>query len=105
MEEGQKGGKMCIDGLPQWLSGKESTCNAGVAGGAGSIPGSGRPDGGEHGSPLQCSYLENPMDRRAWQATVHRVARSQTWLKQLNTQICMYVSNSFCYTVKTNTTL
>ena len=46
-----------------------------------------------------------PLDRRAWQSTVHRVARSQTQLKQLNTQICMYVSNSFCCTVKINTTL
>ena len=46
-----------------------------------------------------------PLDRRAWQSTVHRIARSQTQLKQLNMQICMYVSNSFCCTVKINTTL
>ena len=43
----------------------------------GSISGSGRSPG-EHGNPLQYSYLENPMDRGAWQATVHRVAQSQT---------------------------
>ena len=39
------------------------------------IPGSGRPHGGGHGNPLQCSGLENPMDRGAWQATVHVVAK------------------------------
>jgi hypothetical protein len=43
-----------------------------------SIPGSGRFPGGGHGTPLQYSYLENPMDRGAWQATVHRVAKSST---------------------------
>ena len=36
---------------------------------AGSIPRSGRSPGGGHGNPLQCSCLENPMDRGAWQAT------------------------------------
>ena len=40
------------------------------------IPGSGSSLGGGQGSPLQHSYLENPMDRGAWQATVHRVAKS-----------------------------
>ena len=44
------------------------------------IPGSGRSSGGGHGNPLQCSCLENPMDRGAWQVTVHRVAKSQTQL-------------------------
>ena len=47
----------------------------------GSIPGSGRSPGGGHGKPLQYSCLENPMDRRAWQATVHRLAKSWTLLK------------------------
>ena len=54
-------------GLPQWLSGKESACNAGDTG---SIPGSGRSPGEGHGNPLQYSCLENPMDRGAWWATV-----------------------------------
>ena len=49
----------------------------------GSIPGLGRSPGGGHGNPLQCSCLENPMDRGAWWATVHRVARSQTRLSDL----------------------
>ena len=48
---------------------------------AGSIPGLGRSPGGENGNPLQYSCLENPMDREAWQATVHRVAKSRTRLK------------------------
>ena len=50
------------------------------AGDAGSIPGSGRPPGGGHGSPLQCSCLENPMDRGAWGATVRGAAKSWTGL-------------------------
>ena len=45
-------------------------------GDAGSIPGSGRSPGGGNGNPLQYSYLENPMDRKAWGATVHRVTES-----------------------------
>ena len=44
----------------------------------GSIPGSGRSPGGWHGNPLQYSCVENPMDRGAWWATVHRAAQDQT---------------------------
>jgi len=51
--------------LPWWLSGKESTCNAGDTEDAGSIPELERYPGGEQGSPLQYSCLENPMDRGA----------------------------------------
>ena len=51
----------------------------------GSIPGSGRVPGGGHGNPLQYSCLENPMDRGAWWAMVHRVAKSQTQLTRLRT--------------------
>ena len=43
-----------------------------------SIPGLGRFPGEGHGNPLQYSRLENPMDRGAWRATVHRVAESDT---------------------------
>ena len=57
---------------------EESTCNAGVAGNTGLIPGSGRSPGGGHGNSLQYCCLENPMDRGAWWATVHRVAESDT---------------------------
>ena len=45
---------------------------------AGLISGSGRSPGRENCNPLQCSYLENPMDRGAWWAAVHRVVKSQT---------------------------
>ena len=57
----------------QWLGGKESDLNVGGAGDTSSILGSGRSPGGGHGNPLQCSCLENPMDRRAWRAAVHGV--------------------------------
>ena len=71
-------------GLPRWLRGKESTCNAGVTGERGSIPESGRSPGGGQGYPLQYSCLENPMDRGAWWATVHSITKSRTWLKWLS---------------------
>ena len=47
-------------------------------------PGWGISPGGGHGNPLQCSFLENPMDRRAWRATVHGVSKSQTRLRWLS---------------------
>ena len=47
----------------------------------GSIPGSGRSPGEGNGNPLQYSCLENPMDRGAWWATVHRVTKSWRWLR------------------------
>ena len=48
------------------------------------IPGLERSPGGGHGNPLQYSYLENTMDRGAWQATVHGVTKSWTGLKQFS---------------------
>ena len=57
---------------------KNLPANAGDIRDMGSVPGLGRPPGGGPGNALQYSYLENPMDRRAWQATVHRVPKSQT---------------------------
>ena len=77
--------------LPWWLSSKESACNIGATGNAGSMPGLGRSLGGEHGIPLQYSCLENPMDRGAWWATVHSAAKSQTWLKRLSMHACRHV--------------
>ena len=50
-----------------------------------SFPGLGRSPGGGHGNPLQCSCLENPMNRGTWRAIVHRVTKSQTRLKRLST--------------------
>ena len=67
-----------------WHSSKESACNAGATGDMSSIPESGRSPGGGHSNPVQCSCLQNPMDRGAWQATVHRVANSWTQLKPLS---------------------
>ena len=57
-------------GFPDSSNDKESACSAG---GLGSILVSRRSPGEGHGYPLQCSCLENPMDRGAWWATVHRV--------------------------------
>ena len=76
--------------LPQWLSSKESTCNSGTTGDARSIHGLGRVPGEWNGNPLQDSCLENPMDRGAWQATVHGVVKSRTWLKWLSTHTDIY---------------
>ena len=59
---------------------KNSFANAGDIRDSGSIPGWGRSLGGGHGNPLQYSCLENAMDRGAWWATVHRVAKSWTQL-------------------------
>ena len=42
------------------------------------IPGSERFPGGGHGNPLQYSFLQNPIDREAWRAIVHRIAKNQT---------------------------
>ena len=62
-------------GFPSGLDGKESACNAGDLG---SVHGLGRSPGEGNGYPLQYSCLENPMDRGAWQATAHGVAKSGT---------------------------
>ena len=64
-------------GFPGGSDGKESACNAGDQG---SIPGSGRSPGEGNGNALQYSCLENSMDRGAWRATVHGVAKSQIQL-------------------------
>ena len=58
--------------------GPEVKVSASNVGDPGSIPGSGRSPGERNGNPLQYSCLENPMDRGAWRATVHEVAKSQT---------------------------
>ena len=58
-----------------WLNGKESTFSAGNAGDTGLIPGLGISPGERNGNPLQYSCLEHPMDRGAWQAIVHGIAK------------------------------
>ena len=72
---------MSINGLPQCLSSKESTCNAGATGDVGSIPLLGRSPRGRNGNPLQYSCLKNPMDRGASRVMVQRVSKSQTQQK------------------------
>ena len=59
------------------------------AGDVGFIPGSGRFPGERNGNTLQYSYLENPVDRGAWQAKVRGIAKSQIWLKRLSMHTCM----------------
>ena len=59
-------------GFPHRSVGKESACSAGDPG---SIPGMGRSPGEGNGNPLHYSRLQNPMDRGAWQSTVHGVTR------------------------------
>ena len=71
-------------GFPGGSEGKASAC---IAGDLGSIPGLGRSPGEGNGNSLQCSCLENPMDRGAWWATVHSVAKSQTRLEQVSTHV------------------
>ena len=66
-------------GFPGGTSGREPTVRE-----AGLILWSGRCPGGGHGNPLQYSCLENLMDRGAWQATLCRVTKSQTRLKQFS---------------------
>ena len=63
---------LLFSGLPRWFSGKEFACQAGDIG---LISGSERSPGEGNGNPFQYSCLENPMDRGAWWATVHGVAK------------------------------
>ena len=63
---------------------KNLPANAGDLRDKGSIPGLGRSPGEGHGNPLQYSYLENPMDKGAWRATVHGVAKKSNTTEQLN---------------------
>ena len=77
---------VCV-GFPGGSVGEEPSCNAGDSG---SVPGLGRSPGGEHGSPLQCSCLENSMDRGTWWVIVHRVTKSWTRLNQLSIRECTH---------------
>ena len=67
-------------GSPGGVVVKNLLANAGNTGDAGSIPGLGRSPGEGNGNPFLYSCLENPMDRGAWRARVHGVAKSQTRL-------------------------
>ena len=67
--------------------GKECACNAGDPG---SMPGLGRSPGEGNGNPLQHSCLENPKERGAWWATVHRVAKSRTRLSDQHVHFTLH---------------
>ena len=67
------------------LAVKNPPASAGDVKDSGSMPGSGRFPGEGRGNPLQYSCLDTPMDRGACRATVHRVTKSRTQLKQLST--------------------
>ena len=90
--------------MPYWASQvalvvKNLPANAGDIRDAGSIPGLGSSPGEGNGNPLQYSCQENPMDRGAWWATVHGVAKSLTQLKRLSTHsyaICFFFLNLCC---------
>ena len=69
------------EGFPVRSVVKNLPANAGEVREMGLTSGLGKSPERTHGNPLQYSCLENPTDRRAWQATVHRVAKSQTQLK------------------------
>ena len=81
---------------------KNLSPSAGDVRDVGLIPGLGRSPGGGHGSPLQCSCLENPTDRGAWRAAVHGVSQSQTRLKWLSTYA--HIVHTLIYKCMHNTT-
>ena len=87
-------------GFTWWVISKESACSARDAGDLRSIPGSERSPGAVHGNSLQYSCLKNPMNRRTWQATVHGVAESQTWLNLLSMHMCKKGLTSLLMRVK-----
>ena len=79
-------------GFPSGSAGKESVCNAGDTGEAGLIPGWGRYPEEGNANLLQYPCLENPMDREAWQATVHSGTKSQTGLSNFTHSLIEVVS-------------
>ena len=81
-------------GFPGGSAGKESACNVGDLD---SIPGLGRSPGKGNGYPLQYSGLENSMDRGAWQAAVHGVAKSQTRLRDFTFTLIFLLKNGYVY--------
>ena len=93
--------KMSPVSSPSWgasqvvLVVKKPPANAADVGDAGSIPGSGRSPGGGHSNPLQYPCLENPMDRGAWQAPVHGVARLK-WLSTCTDRVYEKSTQGHC---------
>ena len=94
-------GQSCSPGLPWWLSSKELTCqcrrcwiNTWV-----DLWGQEDPLGEGNGSPFQYSCLGNPVDRGAWQVTVHGVAKSGTQLSTHTNNNNVYASVCVCVCV------
>ena len=86
MRKKPEGWDICILTTDSWafqvaLVVKNPPGNAGNIRDTGLIPGLGRSPGAGNDNPLQYSCLENPLDRGAWQAAVHKVTKSQTRLK------------------------
>ena len=77
---------MVAQGFSGGSVGKESTCNARATGDMSSIPGWGRSPGEGNGNPTKYSYLGNAMDRGAWRATDHEVAKN--WTRLSTTLVC-----------------
>ena len=76
--------------FPGGSDGKESACNVGDLS---LIPGSGKPSGEGNDYPLQYSFLKNSMDRGAWRATVHGVAKSRTQLTNTPKETAFTIRN------------
>ena len=99
-------GRRCI-GFPGGISGKESAYNTRATGDMGSVSESGKSLEGGNSNTLQYSCLDNPMDREAWRATVHRDAKSPTQLKHPGMQeedvytfcVCVCVCVCMCVCV------
>ena len=89
---------VCVCGFPYGSAGKQYTCRVGDTGDAGVTPGLGRSPGEGNGYPLQHSCLENLVDRRAWRATIQRVAKSWTQLR-VSTHTCVWACVCVCVCV------
>ena len=83
----QLGEPHCLLGAPGGSDNKESAC---IVGDLGSIPVPGRSSGEVNGNPLQYCCLGNPVDRGAWQATVHGITKSQTQLSNFHFHFHFY---------------
>ena len=92
-------------GLPRWHSDKESPANTGNTRDAGLVPRLGISSGVGNDNPLQYSCLENSMDKRAWQATVHEVAKSWTQLSthtHTYTHLIIYQLSPLLHSIDSN---
>ena len=83
---------MDICASPVALVVKNPPASAGGLRDIGSIPGLGRYPGRGHGHPLQCSCLENPVDRGVWWAAVHRVLKGHIYIWRVCMCVCVYFS-------------